>query len=487
MATSKTKTPRIKSVQSTQSKAPQKSSVKVIDDPILKAMSKMDSWSNAMTGIGGVRDKTMGMGICPAVPLNEAQLEALYMTDDLASTIVDSIPEDSMSKNIMIKGEGSEHLTSVFDRLNFLDTFIEAWKWGRLHGGGAIFMGIQDVDQSSQLNPRTHGKLLYTLVLDRWEMQVASYYTDPTLPKYGQPRTYRVTPRSSNGSVSNTMLGVEVHESRFIMFGGASTPKRFKAANNGWDASVLQRSYDVLRDYAGIWRSASYAVSDMSQGVFKIKGLVDMISEGHKDQLLDRMELVDMARSVARSVVVDADTEDFSVVGSANLGAIPTILDQANSRVAAAARMPVTRLMGTSPGGLNATGDSDLSNWYGVIDIAREQIARPRLLKLLHVIARSYGITTEGLDVEFPALWSLSDLEEADLNNKNASTDQLYLSMGVITKEEIREKLSASAIYDIEPTIPSQVPSTPESSTAVQTEQSNETIVSEDQTLTPST
>src|SRR5690606_37478789 len=132
--------------------------------------------------------------------------------------------------------------------------------------------------------------------------------------------------------------------------------------------------------------------------------------------------LVDLARSIARSVIVDAEMEDFSVVGAANMSAVPAILDQANSRMASAARMPLTRLMGTSPGGLNATGESDLSWWYGVIDVQREQIARPLLMKYLHVIARSNNIDSTDLEIEFPQLWSLSDLELADLRDKQSTT-----------------------------------------------------------------
>jgi len=405
---------------------------------------KQDSWLNATTGLGGAKDKTMDMAIQPVIPLTIEELNNLYMGDDLCANIVDSIPEDSFSKNIIIHCKESKRLTEAFERLGGITKFVEAWRWGRLFGGGAIFMGVQDPDQSLPLNLVNHGRILYTMVLERIEMQPALFYSDPASPKFGLPKTYRIQPQNYNfgmtANVGTDILGYgkEVHETRLLMFGGAPTTKRFKQMNNGWDASVLQCVYDIIRDYNGIWRNVSYAIADMSQGVFKIHKLSDMISEGHGDKLLQRMELVDLARSIAHSVIVDAELEDFSVVGSANLSSVPAILDKANSRVASAARMPLTRLMGVSPGGLNATGDSDLANWYGVIDVAREQTARPLLEKYLKVIARSINVDVTDMSIEFPQLWSLSELELADLRNKQAATDQTYIQLGVVTPQEIR-------------------------------------------------
>lgn len=425
----------------------------------LAAKARRDSWESALTGLGTTRDKTTTLDVTVAIPMSEAQLEALYMGDDLAATIVDSVPEDALSKGVTITGASADALTQAFEAQGGAALFVDAWTWGRLHGGGAIFMGCADPDQSKPLDPQGHGRLLYTMVLDRWEMQVATYYTNNLSPRYGQPRTYRITPKNEyGGGQPLEFVGKEVHESRLIVFGGARTSKRFKARNGGWDASFLQRAQYVLRDYAGFWRSTAYAVADLSQAVFKLQGLVEMIAEGKKDELLDRMELVDMARSVARAVVLDAEMEEFEVVGSANLSAVPTILDKASTRVAAAARMPLTRLMGTSPGGLNATGESDLSWWYGVIDVARELEAKPRLLRFLRVLGRSLGVPTDDLDVDFPALWSLSDLEQATLRNTVATTDVAYINAGVLLPEEVALSRYGSGTWSAETTVDLAVP-----------------------------
>lgn len=436
---------------------------------------RVDAWMNSQTGIGTLSgDKSSQFRVTPVVPLSVQELEWLYMSDDLASTIVDSIPEDALSKNVIIHGKDSELLTKHFNALGGVSKFVQAWKWGRLFGGGAILLGVQDPDQTAPLNMVKHGRLLYAMVLERSEMHPVSFYNDPTSPKFNDPKTYRISPRNGISGLINTtprnqnqntvddiiMYGKEIHESRLIMFGGASTPKTFKQQNQGWDASVLQRVYDILRDYHSLWGNTRAAVADLSQSVHKIQGVNKAIAEGRIDALMERMEMTDMLRSVARSIIIDAEgDEDFKTVGSQNLSALPAILDQANSRIASAARMPLTRLMGTSPGGLNATGDSDLSNWYGVIDVAREQEARPLLMRYLKIIASSYKLETSDISIEFPQLWQLSELELAELRNKQSTTDIAYINSGVITAQEVR---STRFAYPTDPELDTMVITTEE-------------------------
>ncbi|MFQ8761936.1 MAG: anti-CBASS protein Acb1 family protein [Intestinimonas sp.] len=50
-----------------------------------------------------------------------------------------------------------------------------------------------------------------------------------------------------------------------------------------------------------------------------------------------------------------------------------------------ASRIPVTKLFGRSPAGMNATGESDLRNYYDYVDTLREAKLRPILEKLLPV------------------------------------------------------------------------------------------------------
>jgi hypothetical protein len=43
-------------------------------------------------------------------------------------------------------------------------------------------------------------------------------------------------------------------------------------------------------------------------------------------------------------------------------------------------------------------------------------------------------------DIEFNSLWSLDDNEQADVDLKNAQTDQIYMQWGVLMDSDVREK-----------------------------------------------
>ena len=64
-----------------------------------------------------------------------------------------------------------------------------------------------------------------------------------------------------------------------------------------------------------------------------------------------------------------------------------------------ASHYPMTKLFGRSPAGMNATGESDLKNYYDYVDSQREAKVRPVLQKLLPVLAMSaWGTVPDDLD-----------------------------------------------------------------------------------------
>jgi len=144
--------------------------------------SRNDSWVSAVTGLGGSRDKSISYEMAYDALLTQPQMDALYQGDDLAATIVDALVEDALSKGIEITGEETGDLARAFDAMGGADLFVEGATWGRLYGGGAIFMATKDLDLTKPLGDK-HGALLYALVLDRFEMQPASYYDDALSPK----------------------------------------------------------------------------------------------------------------------------------------------------------------------------------------------------------------------------------------------------------------------------------------------------------------
>lgn len=395
----------------------------------VRQVLRLDGWSNVLTGIGTSRDRRTFTTVRHVAPIHPAVLEALFCEDDLAARIVEALPLAAFRHGVPVAEDSEGKIAEAVARWDLVTKLRQASIWGRLYGGGYLFVGTRDRNQELPLGDLSPGDLLFVDVLDRQDLVIDSYYRDPLADKFGKPEFYRIHKSSVTGEMQ---ASGRIHESRLILFGGALTPERVRQRNDGYDLSVLQRPYETLRDVNDAWSNVMILFQDLSQAVFKVQGLIDMIAEGQKDKLQDRMEIVNMSRSVARAVMIDAEMESFEHVGAANVTGVDALLVRVFQRLAAAARMPLTILLGISPAGMNATGESDFRGWYDSVDEFRTEV-QPNVIRALTIVAQDAGIALpDGLTVEWPSLWQYTDAEKADIRTKIAASDVAYISAGVV-------------------------------------------------------
>jgi phage-related protein (TIGR01555 family) len=404
---------------------------------------RKDGWENVLTGLGGVRDKSTAASFKSSGWLSDGEISALLNSNDLARTIVLTLVQDALREGFgpSYSEEGPENEKKIdavkreLRRLQVGPKFAEAAVLGRAFGGSRIIVGARGAGRPEKpMSGDLVKGIEFLTVLDRRSLSPRTYYEDPLAEKFGETETFYVHPITRSTS-QRTM----VHESRTIAFGGAWTEPQTKEHRAGWDLSVLDPVYDVLRSTGQNWQSITNMLTDASQAIFKIKGLIDAISEGNKDEFQTRMELVDMSRSVARAVVLDAEEEDFSFAERGALSGLDGVIDKFFLRLASAARMPVTILLGQAPAGLNATGAIDLRWWYDSVAAYRRDELTPALERVIRMIVRGLfpQDNLEAWGVEWPSLWQMSPAEEADYRNKLADADTKWVSMGALDPLEV--------------------------------------------------
>lgn len=379
---------------------------------MLSLSERNDSWQNLLTGLGTARDKTAYSHYGPSADLPFEYLEQLYLNDDIAARIVDLIPCEMLRQGFLINGEMPQETIRL--KHHITDALIKA----RLFGGAFVYLGVDDgCEQHKPIKPK--GRLNFINVITAKDISIKSFYRDALGPRFGEPELYEI--KSSR---------IAIHESRLIPFYGtrAFSPKEFPK-------SVLQRLYPVLQQFNTAWQATSHLMTDASQGIFKLKGLHSSMSSNRSHELLKRMELVDMSRSVSRSILLDAEDEDFRR-DAYSFGGIPEILEKLMLRLSAAARIPISLLMGQAPAGLNATGDSDIRFFYDQVK-AEQEALKPKI----ESIYRLLGCNNKSeVKIDFPALWQLTDKEQAELERVKAETDRIYLQEGVLLPEEVALK-----------------------------------------------
>ncbi len=414
--------------------------------PAQRRALSADAWANPTTGVGGPRDKLAGFEFYGGAQWlwPDERLSDLYEEDDMAARVVDALPTEAMRKGWTprLSGQDAEaqgRVLDTCDRLDVTGNVLEARKWARLYGQAAIFLGADDGGQL--VHPLIDGavqRLHFLHTLEREELSPNRWQEDPSAPDFGKPLTYRISHLNHGGGHN-----IEVHASRLIVFDGVKTTKRKRIQRNGAGASVLLRVLKVLEQFNGSFAQSLAILGDANQNIYKMAGLAGMLRAPDGGAALkERLTAIDEARSAINALLLDAEKDDFirSQIGA--LTGISDLLERFELRLSAAAETPLTVLLGQSPGGMNATGESDRAIWHARIESERgDHMLKPieRILRL--IFASKYGPTggrqPSNWKVVWGKLWEPTAKEQAEIDNINAQTDQVYADMGALTVPQI--------------------------------------------------
>ncbi|HCB99766.1 MAG TPA: hypothetical protein DEP42_00865, partial [Ruminococcaceae bacterium] len=127
--------------------------------------------------------------------------------------------------------------------------------------------------------------------------------------------------------------------------------------------------------------------------------------------------------------------DEFSTIQNNSFEGLNSIYESFMLDVSGASNIPATKLFGRSPAGENATGESDLQNYYDMVGQKQETYLRPVLDKLLPVIFMSeFGEVPDDIDFQFSSPRSKSEEETADIVQKKASTINDLFTSGLLTR-----------------------------------------------------
>ena len=91
---------------------------------------------------------------------------------------------------------------------------------------------------------------------------------------------------------------------------------------------------------------------------------------------------------------------------------------------------------------MNATGESDLQNYYDYVDAQREAKLRPVLEKLLPVLCMSaWGAVPDDLQVTFPPLWTPTATELATIAKTKAEAVVSAYQAGLMNVDTTQKEL----------------------------------------------
>lgn len=409
-------------------------------------VARLDGWLNLITGLG-VRGKDKRLAAFVEWHRHEEDFfDQLFAADDTARKIVCDLVEEALREEWDYTGLSDQQIKLLSEKATdfcLKEKVQEVWETARHKGGAAILYltkGTAEMDQPMQPNE----EVIALTVLSRFELraETISIDTNPASKTFRMPTQYRLLIIEAGQSELNNLV---IHASRLERFDGAKLPRRLLIQNEYWHDSVLTRLYNPIRNYNTSHDSAAAIMQDFNVGVFKMRNLAELVAAGKEKQIQERIELANYSKSVIRSLIID-ESETYEEK-SRNVTGLPDLLKASANRLVAGSNMPHTRLLGESPDGSNATGNSTTTAWYDYVAAQQRNYLKPKLLNVLRKLVPTLPKT---LDVEFRSLWQSDDTEEADTRLKVAQADAIYLDRNVVDPSEVAVSRFAGKSYSME-------------------------------------
>ena len=129
-----------------------------------------------------------------------------------------------------------------------------------------------------------------------------------------------------------------------------------------------------------------------------------------------------------------------------NFGGLADLMDKYPARIAAAAKIPRTRFLGSPPIGMSATGESDMRNYVMMMEAMRVQQLEHPLSILDEVLARNAGLRLAP-EYQWNSLLEMTDAEIAEAAKIKTEALSQALVDQVIDEDEYREALSGDPLF----------------------------------------
>lgn len=433
----------------------------------------LDGWSNFITGLGQRgRDKSAHNQFTTPRDFTQIQLEDLYRGDAIATRIVDALPADGLRQWISLKigamaggdavsPEDSNRIAAdVLKSLRSLKLRRElkrATRWDRLYGGAILFMAIDDgLNPSDPVDLNRIRRISSVKAIHRYRATKGPLVTDVDDTMFGRPQYFDLM----GGDVSlGVAAGVRIHGSRCLLFESVDLPDDVRRRrSDSWSDSIYVRVWDALSEFQVAYRSTGSLLADFSQAIWSIPHLADKIAMNGKDDLMLRYSIMDFVRGITNMVMLDATEGEAFERKTTNVTGLDGLLDRHGVRLAAAAGMPITKILGIEPSGFAKEDVSGDNNYDDAVKDWQEDVLRDELERLLEIQFAAKegptgGVVPSDWVMAFNDLTQRSEKEQAELEKTVAEKDAMMIDRGVLMPDEVSASRYTATGFSIETTL----------------------------------
>lgn len=379
-------------------------------------------------------------------------LNSLYRSHWVVQKIINTIPQDMMKNGYDFQSDINpdqiQKISKIIRQTRLHSKILNGLYWGRLYGGAAGIIMIDGeadrMDEPLDLDRVMPGAFKGLLIMDRWSgiMPSADLITDITDPDFGMPEYYEVTLPEGQGVI-------RLHNSRVCRFSGREMPYLEKLAENYWGTSEMEHVFSELKKRDNVSWNIALLTFMANIRVMKMDGMEQLMAYGggkQQEALYNTLEGLNMMLNNNGIQILGKD--DSYESHQYTFSGLGEVYDRFMMDVSGACGIPVTKLFGRSPAGMNSTGDADMDNYYDTIEQSQESQLRPVLDKLLPIVCMSaLGAVPDDLDYIFNPVRRPSNDEKQSLGSQQtAAVVQAYTAGLVSEKTALRELQGSSKL-----------------------------------------
>lgn len=405
-----------------------------------KKTATMDAFQNVLARLGAGTPNLIESTDYPMTRLtqNFQLLNSLYRSHWIIRKIIDCPAEDMVKNWIDINTQMDPDDIERFERLQrrtrVKRDILQCLKWSRLYGGAAAVIIIEGhenmLDQPLDYDSIMPNSFKGLIPSDRWTgiTPGADMITDVTNPDFGLPEYYEW---------ATDEFSVKVHHSRILRFTGRDLTTIERYTEQQWGISEVELLFDELKKRDNTSFNIAQLVFLANLRVLKMGDLGELLAIGNEDNQKDLYNTIQAQNWLMNNMGMyllnkedDFQTHQYSFAG------LNDIYESFMLDIAGAAEMPVTKIFGRSPQGMNATGDGDKDNYYNTIEQKQTAQLEPALDKLLPIMYVSeFGAVPEDLDYSFNPIETPSEDKLAEIVDKKSSSIINVYSAGLISRK----------------------------------------------------
>jgi hypothetical protein len=207
-------------------------------------------------------------------------------------------------------------------------------------------------------------------------------------------------------------MSTPVDRTRLLTFVAREVPDILKPAYMFGGQSLTQQIRPTVENWLSTRAAVGEIVKRFSHNVIKT-GLTEAINSGNAAKMFQRVVLFNETKGNFGTMLLDKEEEFVNV--SIPLGSLDLLQAQAQEHMSSLSRIPIIKLLGIQPAGLNASSSGELRAFIDMIHSYQESFFRPNLETVLRLAQLSlFGQVDPDIGFEFePLTEELDELERA--------------------------------------------------------------------------